>query len=144
MKLEKHPEEADAGRQHVSAFRRFHAARRMFGRETLCFHPYKTQVDELNVTSLRFCWSHFGLPSLPPTTFPASGPVLSIGEGGFWEGSARGQVGWFPADCVEEIQAKAADERSCKFNRLGELASWRRDIGNVGLGLLAFSRFCAD
>uniref|UniRef100_A0A3P9HGH0 SH3 and multiple ankyrin repeat domains 2a n=1 Tax=Oryzias latipes TaxID=8090 RepID=A0A3P9HGH0_ORYLA len=38
--------------------------------------------------------------------------VLSIGEGGFWEGSARGQVGWFPADCVEEIQAKAADERS--------------------------------
>ncbi|CAG5849883.1 unnamed protein product [Menidia menidia] len=39
--------------------------------------------------------------------------VLSIGEGGFWEGSARGLVGWFPADCVEEIPAKAADERSC-------------------------------
>ncbi|XP_070411154.1 SH3 and multiple ankyrin repeat domains protein 2 isoform X2 [Nothobranchius furzeri] len=38
--------------------------------------------------------------------------VLSIGEGGFWEGSARGQVGWFPADCVEEIPAKATDERS--------------------------------
>ncbi|XP_034745863.1 SH3 and multiple ankyrin repeat domains protein 2-like [Etheostoma cragini] len=38
--------------------------------------------------------------------------VLSIGEGGFWEGSARGQVGWFPADCVEEVPAKAADERS--------------------------------
>ncbi|XP_029615126.1 SH3 and multiple ankyrin repeat domains protein 2 isoform X5 [Salmo trutta] len=28
--------------------------------------------------------------------------VLSIGEGGFWEGSARGKVGWFPAECVEE------------------------------------------
>uniref|UniRef100_A0A8K9UCG7 SH3 and multiple ankyrin repeat domains 2b n=1 Tax=Oncorhynchus mykiss TaxID=8022 RepID=A0A8K9UCG7_ONCMY len=28
--------------------------------------------------------------------------VLSIGEGGFWEGSARGNVGWFPAECVEE------------------------------------------
>uniref|UniRef100_A0A8D3BWF3 SH3 and multiple ankyrin repeat domains 2 n=1 Tax=Scophthalmus maximus TaxID=52904 RepID=A0A8D3BWF3_SCOMX len=40
--------------------------------------------------------------------------VLSIGEGGFWEGSARGQVGWFPADCVEEIPAKATEERSCK------------------------------
>ncbi|KAM3877276.1 SH3 and multiple ankyrin repeat domains protein 2 [Diretmus argenteus] len=39
--------------------------------------------------------------------------VLSIGEGGFWEGSARGQVGWFPADCVEEIPAKTSDERSC-------------------------------
>ncbi|CAL8352525.1 unnamed protein product [Merluccius merluccius] len=38
--------------------------------------------------------------------------VLSIGEGGFWEGSARGQVGWFPADCVEEIPSKASDERS--------------------------------
>uniref|UniRef100_A0A8C5D3V5 SH3 and multiple ankyrin repeat domains protein 2-like n=1 Tax=Gouania willdenowi TaxID=441366 RepID=A0A8C5D3V5_GOUWI len=32
--------------------------------------------------------------------------VLSIGEGGFWEGSARGQVGWFPANYVEEIQLK--------------------------------------
>uniref|UniRef100_A0AAX7UXB4 SH3 and multiple ankyrin repeat domains 2a n=1 Tax=Astatotilapia calliptera TaxID=8154 RepID=A0AAX7UXB4_ASTCA len=40
--------------------------------------------------------------------------VLSIGEGGFWEGSARGQVGWFPADCVEEIPAKATEERNCK------------------------------
>ncbi|XP_037346941.2 SH3 and multiple ankyrin repeat domains protein 2-like isoform X2 [Pungitius pungitius] len=38
--------------------------------------------------------------------------VLSIGEGGFWEGSARGQVGWFPADCVEEVPAKATEERS--------------------------------
>nr|XP_048711882.1 SH3 and multiple ankyrin repeat domains protein 2 isoform X3 [Caretta caretta] len=32
--------------------------------------------------------------------------VLSIGEGGFWEGSTRGLVGWFPADCVEEVQCK--------------------------------------
>lgn len=38
--------------------------------------------------------------------------VLSIGEGGYWEGSARGQVGWFPADCVEEIPAKATEERN--------------------------------
>ncbi|XP_055085791.1 SH3 and multiple ankyrin repeat domains protein 2b [Periophthalmus magnuspinnatus] len=38
--------------------------------------------------------------------------VLSIGEGGFWEGSARGQVGWFPSDCVEEVPAKALEERS--------------------------------
>ncbi|XP_053141962.1 SH3 and multiple ankyrin repeat domains protein 2 isoform X2 [Hemicordylus capensis] len=32
--------------------------------------------------------------------------VLSIGEGGFWEGSTRGHVGWFPAECVEEVQCK--------------------------------------
>ncbi|KAG7473669.1 hypothetical protein MATL_G00098290 [Megalops atlanticus] len=38
--------------------------------------------------------------------------VLSIGEGGFWEGSARGHVGWFPADCVEEIPSKPNEARS--------------------------------
>ncbi|XP_076845255.1 SH3 and multiple ankyrin repeat domains protein 2-like [Brachyhypopomus gauderio] len=37
--------------------------------------------------------------------------VLSIGEGGYWEGSARGHVGWFPADCVEELPAKPSEER---------------------------------
>uniref|UniRef100_A0AAR2LJN6 SH3 and multiple ankyrin repeat domains 2b n=1 Tax=Pygocentrus nattereri TaxID=42514 RepID=A0AAR2LJN6_PYGNA len=37
--------------------------------------------------------------------------VLSIGEGGFWEGSARGNVGWFPAECVEEIPNKANEDR---------------------------------
>ncbi|KAE8606555.1 hypothetical protein XENTR_v10010777 [Xenopus tropicalis] len=37
--------------------------------------------------------------------------VLSIGEGGFWEGNARGHVGWFPAECVEEIQPKPSDGR---------------------------------
>ncbi|XP_070085097.1 SH3 and multiple ankyrin repeat domains protein 2 isoform X4 [Equus caballus] len=35
--------------------------------------------------------------------------VLSIGEGGFWEGSARGHIGWFPAECVEEVQCKPKD-----------------------------------
>ncbi|XP_053356416.1 SH3 and multiple ankyrin repeat domains protein 2-like [Clarias gariepinus] len=38
--------------------------------------------------------------------------VLSIGEGGYWEGSARGRVGWFPANCVEEIPAKSIEDRS--------------------------------
>ncbi|KAG7219527.1 hypothetical protein INR49_004505, partial [Caranx melampygus] len=33
-------------------------------------------------------------------------------RGGFLGGQRRGQVGWFPADCVEEIPAKATDERS--------------------------------
>ncbi|KAM4617556.1 SH3 and multiple ankyrin repeat domains protein 2 isoform 2-T2 [Discoglossus pictus] len=37
--------------------------------------------------------------------------VLSIGEGGFWEGSVRGHVGWFPAECVEEIQPKPNEGR---------------------------------
>ncbi|KAL2093658.1 hypothetical protein ACEWY4_010970 [Coilia grayii] len=44
--------------------------------------------------------------------------VLSIGEGGFWEGSARGNVGWFPAECVEEIPSKANEDRPliCEAN----------------------------
>uniref|UniRef100_A0A8C4SSR5 Uncharacterized protein n=1 Tax=Erpetoichthys calabaricus TaxID=27687 RepID=A0A8C4SSR5_ERPCA len=37
--------------------------------------------------------------------------VISVGEGGFWEGSARGHVGWFPAECVEEIQSKPNESK---------------------------------
>ncbi|XP_045153072.1 SH3 and multiple ankyrin repeat domains protein 2 [Echinops telfairi] len=38
--------------------------------------------------------------------------VLSIGEGGFWEGSVRGHVGWFPAECVEEVQCRPRDSQA--------------------------------
>ncbi|XP_073803148.1 SH3 and multiple ankyrin repeat domains protein 3 isoform X8 [Danio rerio] len=37
--------------------------------------------------------------------------VLSIGEGGFWEGSVKGRTGWFPAHCVEEVQMRQYDPR---------------------------------
>ncbi|KAL6039225.1 hypothetical protein STEG23_027061, partial [Scotinomys teguina] len=37
---------------------------------------------------------------------------LSIGEGGFWEGSARGHIGWFPAECVEEVQCRPRDSQA--------------------------------
>ncbi|XP_035258013.1 SH3 and multiple ankyrin repeat domains protein 3-like isoform X3 [Anguilla anguilla] len=37
--------------------------------------------------------------------------VLSIGEGGFWEGSVKGRTGWFPAECVEEVQMRQYDPR---------------------------------
>ncbi|KAF4072054.1 hypothetical protein AMELA_G00269890 [Ameiurus melas] len=36
---------------------------------------------------------------------------LSVGEGGYWEGSTRGRVGWFPANCVEEIPGKNNEDR---------------------------------
>lgn len=83
-----------------------------------------------------------------PLTFPIFsllplGPVLSIGEGGFWEGSARGQVGWFPADCVEEIPAKATEERNCKSNHLRLRVGWRWNQ-NVGHVLFAIMRFCGE
>uniref|UniRef100_A0A8C0QPE6 SH3 and multiple ankyrin repeat domains protein 1 n=1 Tax=Chelonoidis abingdonii TaxID=106734 RepID=A0A8C0QPE6_CHEAB len=48
--------------------------------------------------------------------------VLSVGEGGFWEGQVKGRVGWFPSDCVEEVQTKTQDgkqeSRSDKAKRL--------------------------
>ncbi|KAM6306748.1 LOW QUALITY PROTEIN: SH3 and multiple ankyrin repeat domains protein 3-like [Podargus strigoides] len=37
--------------------------------------------------------------------------VLSIGEGGFWEGNVKGRTGWFPAECVEEVQMQQYDPR---------------------------------
>lgn len=37
--------------------------------------------------------------------------MLSIGEGGFWEGTVKGRTGWFPADCVEEVQMRQYDPR---------------------------------
>ncbi|XP_011840984.1 PREDICTED: SH3 and multiple ankyrin repeat domains protein 3, partial [Mandrillus leucophaeus] len=42
---------------------------------------------------------------------PSSRPMLSIGEGGFWEGTVKGRTGWFPADCVEEVQMRQHDPR---------------------------------
>lgn len=39
-------------------------------------------------------------------------PVLSVGEGGYWEGTVRGRTGWFPSDCVEEVMHRSQDSRS--------------------------------
>ncbi|XP_039992089.1 SH3 and multiple ankyrin repeat domains protein 3-like [Xiphias gladius] len=38
--------------------------------------------------------------------------VLSVGEGGYWEGTVKGHTGWFPSDCVEEVAAPSKDNRS--------------------------------
>lgn len=38
--------------------------------------------------------------------------VLSVGEGGYWEGTVRGRTGWFPSDCVEEVVLRSQDNRS--------------------------------
>ncbi|XP_072327314.1 SH3 and multiple ankyrin repeat domains protein 3-like isoform X4 [Scyliorhinus torazame] len=37
--------------------------------------------------------------------------VLSIGEGGFWEGTVKGRTGWFAAECVEEVQMRQYNAR---------------------------------
>lgn len=42
---------------------------------------------------------------------PLSYPVLSIGEGGFWEGQVKGRVGWFPSDCLEEVANRSQEGR---------------------------------
>ncbi|XP_072228843.1 SH3 and multiple ankyrin repeat domains protein 1-like [Leuresthes tenuis] len=45
--------------------------------------------------------------------------VLSVGEGGYWEGTAKGRTGWFPSDCVQEVAApsKEKETRSEKAKR---------------------------
>uniref|UniRef100_A0A667YPU7 SH3 and multiple ankyrin repeat domains 1 n=1 Tax=Myripristis murdjan TaxID=586833 RepID=A0A667YPU7_9TELE len=37
--------------------------------------------------------------------------VLSVGEGGYWEGTVKGRTGWFPSECVEEVAALNKDNR---------------------------------
>ncbi|XP_037133312.1 SH3 and multiple ankyrin repeat domains protein 1-like isoform X3 [Syngnathus acus] len=37
--------------------------------------------------------------------------VLSVGEGGYWEGTVKGRTGWFPSDCVEEVAPANKDNR---------------------------------
>uniref|UniRef100_A0A2K5EAP1 SH3 and multiple ankyrin repeat domains protein 1 n=1 Tax=Aotus nancymaae TaxID=37293 RepID=A0A2K5EAP1_AOTNA len=37
--------------------------------------------------------------------------VLSIGEGGFWEGQVKGRVGWFPSDCLEEVANRSQESK---------------------------------
>uniref|UniRef100_A0A3B4AUN8 Uncharacterized protein n=1 Tax=Periophthalmus magnuspinnatus TaxID=409849 RepID=A0A3B4AUN8_9GOBI len=46
---------------------------------------------------------------------------LSIGEGGFWEGTVKGRTGWFPADCVEEVQMRQYDPRLTREDRTKRL-----------------------
>lgn len=54
-----------------------------------------------------------GCLSIPDSLLFASPPlVLSVGEGGYWEGTVRGRTGWFPSDCVEEVMHRSQDNRS--------------------------------
>ncbi|XP_014396683.1 PREDICTED: SH3 and multiple ankyrin repeat domains protein 3 [Myotis brandtii] len=65
---------------------------------------------EVEVGAVGEAWVPVALLCL--TAFLASvPPVLSIGEGGFWEGTVKGRTGWFPADCVEEVQMRQYDTR---------------------------------
>jgi hypothetical protein len=88
-------------------------------------HPWMNGPEPLVLqTWVRACQPSLPLPSalslLSPHVLLANtfllllSPVLSIGEGGFWEGSARGHIGWFPAECVEEVQCKPRDSQAGK------------------------------
>lgn len=44
--------------------------------------------------------------------------VLSVGEGGYWEGTVKGRTGWFPSDCVEEVAGLNKDNRSGKTTQV--------------------------
>lgn len=70
-------------------------------------------------SGLPFFW---GLCSFSPT-FVFLPTVLSIGEGGFWEGTVKGRTGWFPAECVEEVQMRQYDPRQGKLLSTSECLS---------------------
>ena len=42
---------------------------------------------------------------------PTTHPVLSIGEGGFWEGQVKGRIGCFPSDCLEEVANRSQEAK---------------------------------
>uniref|UniRef100_A0A3Q3AI15 SH3 and multiple ankyrin repeat domains 1 n=1 Tax=Kryptolebias marmoratus TaxID=37003 RepID=A0A3Q3AI15_KRYMA len=54
--------------------------------------------------------------------------VLSIGEGGYWEGTVKGRTGWFPSDCVQELPAPSKEKET-----RGEKAK-RKLFRNVTVG----------
>ncbi|KAA0714543.1 SH3 and multiple ankyrin repeat domains protein 2 [Triplophysa tibetana] len=66
------------------------SSRRKLGRQFVAIQPYLPKAD--------------GEISLHKND---KVKVLSVGEGGYWEGSCRGHVGWFPARCVEEFPVQA-------------------------------------
>lgn len=69
-------------------------------------------------------------PASQPSHPPSAPPVLSIGEGGFWEGSVKGRTGWFPADCIEEVQMRQYDPRLGK--RPAGVGGGERERGGGG------------
>ncbi len=65
----------------------------------------------VGVCCVAFSWhAALSCPPLPPAPPPSL--VLSVGEGGYWEGTVRGRTGWFPSDCVEEVMLRSQDNRS--------------------------------
>ncbi|KAL5009500.1 hypothetical protein ScPMuIL_011805 [Solemya velum] len=36
----------------------------------------------------------------------SSGPVISVGDHGFWEGQTNGREGWFPSDHIQEVRMR--------------------------------------
>lgn len=75
----------------------------------------------------------------PKPTFFLCLTVLSIGEGGFWEGTVKGRTGWFPADCVEEVQMRQFDPRLGKtsgclfihtYTHTCAVCTWKDTVSN--------------
>ena len=58
--------------------------------------------------------------------------VLSVGEGGYWEGTVRGRTGWFPSDCVEEVVLRSQDNRSGDhYLSFSHTRTWTRTHANT-------------
>lgn len=64
-------------------------------------------------------WIHLSVCLFFCLFFCLSVSVLSVGEGGYWEGTVKGRTGWFPSDCVEEVAGPTKDNRLGKTKPVG-------------------------
>ena len=67
---------------------------------------------------------------------PTPHPVLSIGEGGFWEGQVKGRVGWFPSDCLEEVANRSQEAK--QGNNGPQLVPSLRSLARSGSQIPSF------
>lgn len=66
------------------------------------------------------CFMGMEIPLFPVPFPPPPAPlVLSIGEGGFWEGQVKGRVGWFPSECLEEVANRSQEGKQGRVHPMG-------------------------
>lgn len=92
---------------------------------------YKTQEYNFYLSVVNSLFYDF--PSLFLLILYSLDTVLSVGEGGYSEGSCRGHVGWFPARCVEEFPVKADKGRLRKSQNVNLILTKKTGLCAINL-----------
>lgn len=83
----------------------------------MCVYERKIKITLFHI---QLCCNGYGccfnlLPAFVDTHMCFS--VISVGDGGFWEGTVKGRTGWFPAECVEEVLPQNEEKRPGIFRQ---------------------------